>query len=76
MLKIYLKEDPDFQQMNLIENMKYYDMPKDMIERAEKLLTDRREKLKRDKAMLIYLIDDDEDQDSDMKVLSSITEEL
>ena len=58
MISLYLREDEDFQNYNLIENMKYYDMPEDMIQRAEKIMADRREKLKKDRAMLIYLIED------------------
>ena len=58
MISLYLREDEDFQNYNLIENMKYYDMPEDMIQRAEQIMADRREKLKKDRAMLIYLIED------------------
>jgi hypothetical protein len=34
MIKTYLMEDKDLQDYNLIDNMHYYDMPQDMIDRA------------------------------------------
>ena len=62
MIKTYLREDKDLQDYNLIENMKYYDMPQDMIDRAQDILDTRREKLKNEKSMLIYLIEDEEEK--------------
>jgi hypothetical protein len=62
MIKIYLREDVDFQNFNLIDNMEYYDMPPDMVDRAKEILRVRREKLKREKGMLIYLLDEDEEE--------------
>lgn len=61
MIKTYLREDKDLQDYNLIENMRYYEMPQDMIDKAQVILDTRREKLKNEKAMLIYLIDDEEE---------------
>lgn len=61
MIDRMLKEDEVMQKVYLLDNMKYYGMPQDMIDKAKVILEERRERMKKDKALLIYLIDDAED---------------
>lgn len=56
-----LREDEALQKVYLFDNMMYYGMPEDMIQRARDILKERREKLKREKALLIFLVEDEEE---------------
>jgi len=63
MLKKYLREDEFLQDQYLIQNMDYYGMPEKMKIEAKGILDRRREEMKRDKKLMIYLLDEVEKLD-------------